>query len=202
MDTNMIIEAIGYIGSGLVLVSFLMVSVVKLRIINSIGSIIFTAYALIIHSYPTAIMNFCLVLINIYYLIKLKNADSREYNLLKTESSDSLLLKILELYTEDIKKCFPGISMNFSNADLCYVICHKGNPVGFFIGKKDNDKLNILLDYSIPEYRDFSIGSFIFSKLPHDGIRTVIFSGDDSNHKAYLKKTGFVKSGSEYIKNL
>ena len=34
MNTSMLIEAIGYLGSALVLVSFLMVSVVKLRIVS------------------------------------------------------------------------------------------------------------------------------------------------------------------------
>ena len=69
------VEIIGYVGSALVLVSFLMASVVKLRVVNAIGSGIFAAYALIIHSYPTMIMNICLVLINLYYLWKLRNRD-------------------------------------------------------------------------------------------------------------------------------
>ena len=64
MTKEMIIEAVGYLGSFLVLVSFLMTSVVKLRIVNTIGSLIFMIYALIIKSYPTAVMNACLVLIN------------------------------------------------------------------------------------------------------------------------------------------
>ncbi|MBQ5897462.1 MAG: hypothetical protein IIW81_03245 [Oscillospiraceae bacterium] len=42
---DFIIELIGYLGSILVLVSMLMSSVVKLRIINTVGSIIFTFYA-------------------------------------------------------------------------------------------------------------------------------------------------------------
>ena len=61
MDSGMIIEMIGYLGSVLVLISFLMSSVVKLRVINAVGSLVFAGYALIIHSYPTALMNFCLV---------------------------------------------------------------------------------------------------------------------------------------------
>ena len=67
----MLIEAFGYLGSLLVLVSMLMTSVVKLRIINTIGSVIFTIYAFIIRSYPTALMNFCLVLINLRFLWKM-----------------------------------------------------------------------------------------------------------------------------------
>ena len=47
---NTFIETIGYLGSSLVLVSFLMASVAKLRIVNSVGSVIFTIYAFIIHS--------------------------------------------------------------------------------------------------------------------------------------------------------
>ena len=61
-----VIEAIGYLGSALVLISFLMASVVKLRVVNAVGSTIFAVYALIIRSYPTALMNVCLVLINLH----------------------------------------------------------------------------------------------------------------------------------------
>ena len=39
------IELIGYLGSALVVASMLMSSVVKLRVINTIGSGIFAAYA-------------------------------------------------------------------------------------------------------------------------------------------------------------
>lgn len=72
MSTHMMVEIMGYIGSALVLISFLMTSVVKLRVINAAGGMIFAVYAMIIRSYPTALMNCCLVLINIYYLVRLK----------------------------------------------------------------------------------------------------------------------------------
>ena len=70
MDTHMIVELIGYFSSLLVLVSFLMTSVIRLRIVNSVGAIIFTVYATIIGSYPTALINLCLVGINMYNLYK------------------------------------------------------------------------------------------------------------------------------------
>ena len=57
MDTRMILEMVGYISSVLVLISFLMTSVVKLRVINSIGTSIFTVYAFLTQSYPTAFLN-------------------------------------------------------------------------------------------------------------------------------------------------
>ncbi len=71
MNTAMLIEIFGYIGSVLVVVSMLMSSVVKLRVINTIGSIISGTYALIIGSFPLALMNICLIIINVYNLRKL-----------------------------------------------------------------------------------------------------------------------------------
>ena len=88
MSNHMIIELVGYISSILVLIAFLMSSVVKLRIVNSIGSFMFAVYALLIQSYPTALMNFCLVGINIYYLLRLKKPD-RQFDLCLLYTSPS-----------------------------------------------------------------------------------------------------------------
>ncbi|WP_278247050.1 YgjV family protein [Butyrivibrio proteoclasticus] len=201
MNTSTLIEAFGYLGSALVLVSFLMVSVVKLRIVNTIGSTIFTIYAFIIHSYPTALMNLCLVLINIYYLIKLSNTKV-SYDFVKTDDRGSLFNYLVDLYRQDIEKCFPGIDTNFDSANASYMICNNGKPVGIAVGKKEDKNLELLLDYSIPEYRDFSIGKFLYEKLAQEGISKVIYKGSDLNHKAYLSHVGFVDKGGFYEKEL
>lgn len=199
VTSKMLIEAFGYLGSALVLVSFLMVSVFKLRVVNSIGSIIFTIYAFIIQSYPTAIMNACLVMINIYYLVKMSNT-KKSYDLVKSGTDDSLLKYTIDKYKEDIMKCFPGINMDFATANSGYVVCHNGKPAGILLGELKDGVMEVLLDYSIPEYRDFSIGQFLFSKLPEDGIKSLTYRGSDENHKAYLTKTGFVNMGGYYEK--
>lgn len=205
MNSSMIIEAIGYLGSALVLVSFLMVSVVKLRIVNTIGSVIFTIYAFIIHSYPTAIMNLCLVMINIYYLVKMSNTSesNKEYDLVEVSPLDGMLQYSVNRLKSDIEQCFPGIQLDFSQADSAYLICYKGAPAGIFVGNKlDDSSIEILLDYSLPEYRDFSIGTFLFAKLAEKGIRSLTYKGSDKNHKEYLDKNGFKKTGDSYIKIL
>ena len=199
MNISMAIEAIGYLGSALVLVSFLMASVVKLRIINSIGSIIFTIYAFIIHSYPTALMNLCLVIINIYYLVKMSNT-SVEYDFIKLNKGDSIISYFIECYKDDIQKCFPGNSMDFYSADVGYAMCHKGTPAGVLLGKLNDANLEIMLDYSTPEYRDFSIGKFLISKLPNEGIKSMTYRGSDTYHKAYLSKIGFKPKDGFYEK--
>ena len=106
MTTEMIIELVGYLGSLIVLVSFLMSSVVRLRIVNAVGGLIFAIYAIIIHSYPTALMNFCLIGINIYYLIRLTRS-TRHYSLLEGNLLDAYLQYFLQYYREDIRVYFP-----------------------------------------------------------------------------------------------
>ena len=90
------VEMVGYLGSALVVASMLMSSVVKLRVINTIGSGIFAFYALIIHSYPTALMNVCLVGINVYNLIKLNQKD-KSYDLVDGAQGEGFLRYLLEI---------------------------------------------------------------------------------------------------------
>ena len=99
----MLIEIFGYIGSGLVVVSMLMSSVVRLRVINTIGSVIFMIYALIIKSYPTALMNFCLVAINVYHLMRLRNTN-KHYSMFENNPEDGYLNYLLKYYKDDIAK--------------------------------------------------------------------------------------------------
>ena len=202
MNINMLIEAFGYLGSLLVLVSMLMTSVVKLRIINTIGSVIFTIYAFIIKSYPTALMNFCLVLINLRFLWKMSRMD-KEYEIVECDRNDVLLRYLVDHYRSDISKIFPGINLNLRQIDRAYVVLCQGKPVGITLGNaEDDDTLDLKLDYTIPEFRDFSIGSFLFDYLKKKDIKKVVYKGPDENHLAYLNNQGFVKKGNSYIKNL
>lgn len=65
-------ELIGYLASLLVLVSFLMRNIKKLRVINTIGCLIFIVYGVMLNyaGIPIIITNVGIVGINIYYLIK------------------------------------------------------------------------------------------------------------------------------------
>ncbi len=201
MNTHMIIEIIGYIGSALVLISFLMVSVFKLRVVNSIGSVVCVIYGLIIHAYPTVVMNLCLVAINVYYLIKMSNTE-KSYDLVRVNGDEGLTKYTIDLYKDDIAKCFPGISMNFEDSNCGFVVCQNGKPAGVMLGTLDDGCLDIMLDYSTPEYRDFSIGKFLISSLGAEGIKKLVFKGPSEHHKEYLSQTGFTEKDGYYEKVL
>lgn len=71
MDFNFI-EFLGYMATFFVAASFLFKSIMYLRIVNSIGAILFVIYSVIITAYPVALLNAFLVVVNIYQLWRLK----------------------------------------------------------------------------------------------------------------------------------
>lgn len=196
------IEMIGYLGSALVVVSMLMSSVVKLRVINTIGSGIFAVYALMIRSYPTALMNGFLIAINVYNLIKL-NQKERSYDLVEGAQGEGLVRYLLDRYREDIRIYFPDFSTD-NGADRAYIVCCDGNPAGVLLGTDNgHGTLQVLLDYSMPTYRDCSVGAYLYSRLPSRGVHTLVFAGQETRtHGAYLARMGFVKENGVYTKRL
>lgn len=198
----MIIELVGYCGSLLVLVSFLMSSVVKLRVINTIGSVIFAIYALIIHSYPTALMNFALVAINLHSLWRLRTTTGKTYSLISVNKGDGFLMYVLNRFWEDITTCFPGFNLDMGHVNRAYIVCCDDTVAGVTLGNEESGVLDIALDYATPAYRDCSIGRFLVQKLPEQGIRRLVYRGSTQNHMDYLKKLGYEKQEDGYVKNL
>ncbi len=201
MNTSTIIEAVGYLGSALVLVSFLMASVVKLRIVNSIGSTIFAVYALIIRSYPTAVMNICLLLINLYYLWKLRNA-APNYRLVPLDPGERYVGFFLDSFGQDIVSFFPDRRWETAKLNRAFLVCHGSEPAGLLLGEEKDGVLDIALDYSTPAYRDSSEGRYLLAHLPEQGVRRLRYAGAEEGHIGYLKKMGYRETGGVYEREL
>ena len=64
------IDLVAYIGSAFILVSFMLKDQIKLRILNSIGALIFIYYSVYKSDYPVIFINSSIVIINLIYIIK------------------------------------------------------------------------------------------------------------------------------------
>ena len=76
MDYFSVTEIVGYLASIVVLLSFLMKEVKRLRMVNIIGCLLFTTYGILLDfSIPIIVTNTAIIVINVVYLVKLnKNA--------------------------------------------------------------------------------------------------------------------------------
>lgn len=143
-----------------------------------------------------------LVLINLYYLIRLRKSD-RNYDFIEGKPGESLVQYMINFYHTDIQKYFPIFKEKPPECDAAYVICKDAAPAGLFLGKKrGKGELEVLLDYSVPAYRDCSVGNYLYSKLKDQGIRKMIFTGTPGPHESYLQTMGFEKVNGVYVKEL
>lgn len=203
MDTKLILEIVGYVGTILTIVSMLMASVVKLRVINSVSNIISLVYALYCGTYPIAAMNIALFIINVYSLYKLFKPE-KNFELVVCSTDDTFIRYFLKHWKDDLKDHFPNFDRKSADANVAYIVCCNSVPAGVLMGKKAEDgTLDIALDYSTPTYRDCSVAQFLHSKLPEHGVNTLLSSQDLTNHHVpYLKKMNFVEKNGVYVKNL
>ncbi|GEM75784.1 YgjV family protein [Vibrio sagamiensis] len=71
MEINAV-EILGYAASIMVAISLTMKDIIKLRILNFIGCALFTAYGLMIDSWPVVLTNGFIACVNVYFLAKMR----------------------------------------------------------------------------------------------------------------------------------
>ena len=199
------LEWLGYLASITVLISLLMSSVKRLRWINLAGSLFFSVYGFLLGSLPVGIMNFCIVIINIFYLYHIYS--SKEYfKILHIEGESDYLNYFLDYYKSDIDKFNPGYDI--TDPVISFFVLRDTVPAGVFICSDAGDgALNIELDFVTPRYRDFRVGSYIFEHEKEyfltKGFNRLVCSYKNNAHIDYIKKMGFIKqidSENIYVK--
>lgn len=192
-----LLDWIGYVASLIVLVSLLMSSIKKLRWINLLGALLFGAYGFLIGSFPTGFMNLGIVVIDIYYLVRMY-LSKEFFRVLPIQNDTDYLHSFLEFYKEDMSKFSDVSKIDFDNAEVKLYMLRNMTPAGIFICTKyDSNTLEIVLDYAIPLYRDFKIGKFIFESQKlyflGKGYNRFVSKAINSDQVKYLKKMGFVE---------
>ena len=108
------VEVIGYVASVLVAGSLVMVSVVKLRVINLGGAVAFVAYGLLIGAFSLVLTNGFIVVVNVYHLSRIFRADLNGFTYVPIDASRrDRLDEFIELYRDDVFRFHPGFSLDF-----------------------------------------------------------------------------------------
>ena len=74
------IDIIGYIGMGIILYSFTIENIYKLRLVNSIGSIVWIIYGIGIMAGPTIMVNSCVLCIHLHWFYKNRKKKTKSDN--------------------------------------------------------------------------------------------------------------------------
>lgn len=196
MPSQMVLEIVGYVASVLVAISLTMRSILKLRLINLVGSAAFVVYGGLIGAYPVAVVNLLIVFINLYYLRQMLG--SREYfTLLQVRPDSEYLRAFLDFHAAEIQRFLPGFAFTPDDRHMVFFVLRDMVPAGLFIGERQGDgALRVMLDFVIPQFRDFKTGRYLFrDQAPFfraHGITEILSAGGSKVHADYLRRMGFV----------
>lgn len=204
-----IVEWLGYAASLIVLISLLMSSVKRLRWINLAGSLAFAVYGFLVGALPVGFMNLGIVIINIYFLFQMYT--KKDYFTLLPTSDITYFNHFIENYQSDIKQ-FMWLDENIDDASYIKLFILRNTiPAGVVVAQiKDQETLEILIDYVTPTYRDFKMGQFLYrdqkAYFVNQGYKRLISKSGTKKHEFYLKRMGFVleelNQESFYVKTL
>ena len=189
------IEFLGYFASLLSIASFVMTSVLRLRLVGLAGSVAWLIYGVLIQSPPVYITNAVIISINVYRVYQMLTAQ-HYFRLLEVAQASAFAKDFVAFYADDIARFFPGFEYEPQQADIMYFVLHNMLPIGLFITEREGaGRSLVLLDYVIPGYRDLDAGKFLYRELEPlllaKGVKTLYSVPGLEAHQKYLVRMGF-----------
>lgn len=158
------IELVGYLASALIVVSLLMASVRRLRVINLIGAAVFTVYGLLIGSIPVVLTNGAIVLIDVYYLARMarQRAQGDYFEVVAVPRDSPVLARFLAYHLADAQRFQPGF-LGLQDDHHAWMILRNAVPVGVVLARLEGEVATIDLDYVAPAHRDQRAGTRFYT---------------------------------------
>lgn len=197
------VEVVGWTGSTILVVSLLQARVLRLRLINLIGSLVLLTYNAIIEVWPMVGLNAVLSLINIVYLWRmLRNRhDPAAYTVLEVRPDDRYLQHVLHVHAQDIARYNPQFSGEVTPREHAYLVVVGDETVGVVLTRDAGERTaEVVLDYVTPRYRDFSPGEFVFRTsglFARHGYRRVL--SPVGMKDPYYPRIGFHPEGPRWV---
>lgn len=186
---NIYYEIIGYTGTCLVLLSMMMTSVVKLRVVNVMGSLFSMTYAILSNAWPVVFLNAGLIMINVFQLIRFKTSKKSFYTV-DIKEDNGAFKRFIKQYRDDIGLYYPDFDYSFGDAEI-KMIYSDDEIAGVFVSHQQGNTLNIMLDYTTPKYRDISVAKYLYTTLQESGVSRFVTNTASDTHNKYLEKIGF-----------
>ena len=186
---------VGYGASVVILVSLVTTNVLRLRLVNGLGSLLFGWYGLLIGSWPVCIINWIIAGIDGWYLLKTLLAQAFFDLEPASATGDAYLRKFFLYHEREILRFTPGATLEALQSAETYLLFRNLLPVGLFSFRREGDQAVIVTDYMVPEYRDFKAGRFLYRtcrmRFKESGVKAFAATSDQPQQVRYYLKNGF-----------
>ncbi|MCX6395840.1 MAG: hypothetical protein NTV23_05095 [Propionibacteriales bacterium] len=190
------LDAIGWIGSALLVYSVMQARVLRFRVLNLAACVVLTGYNAALEIWPMVAMNIALMAINLWHIRTLlaTRHDTDSYVVLEVGRQDTYLQHVLRTHWDDILRFQPDLTLLDGQGDdsHAFIVQRGDETVGVVLIRIDGPQATVLLDYVTPRYRDFSPGQFVWrhsNVLAGRGITSVLTS--PTMVGAYYERVGF-----------
>lgn len=193
---DILISIVGYIGSGFLATALFINQTLRFRWVSAAGSFTFLIYGILIGAFPVIITNCILLSINIYKIITIYNL-KEVFEFMEIKKGNEFVDRFLKKYKEDINSYFPDFEFMDDTNRICFLVLRDLVIANIFVAKIEKEgNIFVEINYTVPKYRDYKVGKFIFDKgkqfLISKGITRIIYTHiDNQQHKHFLMKTGF-----------
>ena len=209
--SDLVIQLTGYLASLLLGLSLIVTNDLRFRWFNTGGCLAFIIYGVFIHAFPVILTNGVLFFINVVALVKIYRK-KEAFDLLEFEPDAPLVHKFLRFYEADIKTYFPHFRLEEKPSQVCFMVLRDMNLANVFVATLATDGTAVVqFNYTIPKYRDYKVGRFIFEKekdyLPSKGIIKLVYTEVlNKGHREFLDRMGFrpevVEGNERLVKNV
>jgi hypothetical protein len=197
------LEAIGWIGSAVLVWSLLQTQLHRLRLINLVGCLVLIGYNTANHVWPMVGLNVVLAVINVYHLTRMARDkhDPAAYEVLEVAGDDTYLRHVLRVHEGDIRQFNPDFVHDPFSGDVCYLVLKGDETVGaVLVRDAGHGTAQLLLDWVTPRHRDLSPGEFVLGgdgPLRHRGFRRFLPPPDMV--EPYYAGLGLRRDGDAYV---
>lgn len=193
-------ELVGLAASALILVSLLLTSVVRLRIVNAVGAAVFVVYGLMIDALPVWGMNAAIVVVDLYQLWQLlRERGDERVDAVEVAWDSPVLARVLHVHADDIRQYVAGATVPRPHPDTrAWLVLRDTTPASVLLAHAEDDRVVVDLDYATPATRDLRAGRLLHEELDvlHDvGDGPAVAHAGPREHRRYLAQVGFREAG-------
>ena len=196
------IQILGYAASLIVFISLMMKSLAKLRVLNAAGSLLFVVFALATDSLPTAFLNLGIVVIDVFYFIRMTRVKDN-FEIMTVQKDNEIVRRFYRINKKELDALFgeasfiksEKIALFFRNDDIAGLLAYSSVVLPQSDSSVPESAAEILIDFVVPKYRDFAVGRHFFVKdvrfWKEQGYSCLLSSVPDKRHIPYLERLGF-----------
>ncbi len=195
-------EIVGWAGSVLVVVSLMVPSVRRFRVLNLAGSLIATVYNVVFGIWPYAAMNAVIAIIDIYWLLKLRSDRARHYRICPVEPGCGLVADFLDRHGEGIREAYPQFDAAVPGGAQAFLTLFEDEVIGLFIFDVEDGDGVVLIDYVTQRFRDLKPGRTLYADpaIRTRGVGRLVVDPAVMADPAYFVKQGFAEEAGLLVR--